>query len=82
MCLVKKRDELIKFLNRKILKLKFTIQFLYICKKLLKDLGYKKGDLPVAEKQAKQLLTLPVHQFLKRNELYYIVSKIKSFYKK
>ncbi len=82
MCLVKKRDGLIKFLNRKNIETKIHYPVPLHLQKASKDLGYKKGDLPVAEKQAKHLITLPVHQFLKRNELYYIVAKIKSFYKK
>ena len=33
------------------------------------------------KKQAKELLTLPVHQYLKKNQLKYMVKKIKEFYK-
>ena len=44
-------------------------------------MGYKKGDFPIAEKQANKLITLPVHQFLKKNQLNYIVKSIKNFYK-
>lgn len=43
-------------------------------------LGYKQGDFPVAETQAKRLLTLPVHAFLTEDQLDYTVACIKEFY--
>ena len=46
-----------------------------------KKSGYKKGNFPIAEKQAKELLTLPVHQYLNINQLKYMVKKIDNFYK-
>ena len=45
-----------------------------------KKLGYKKGDFRNAELQSKQLLTLPVHQFLSKKQLKYMVKKIRFFY--
>ena len=44
-------------------------------------MGYKKGDFPESEKQAKELLTLPVHQHLNKRQLYFMIDKIKAFYK-
>lgn len=82
MCLFNKRDELIKYLKKKKIEAKIHYPIpLHLQKPSLK-MGYKKGDFPNAEKQAKKLITLPVHQFLKRNQLNYIVKSIKSFYKK
>ena len=46
-----------------------------------KHLGYKKGDFPETEAQAKSIITLPAHQYLKDEEREYIVKKIKEFYK-
>ena len=43
-------------------------------------LGYKKGDFPKAESQAKELITLPVHQYLGRKQLSFLVKKINNFY--
>lgn len=48
------------------------------CSKLL---GYKKGDFPETEKQSKRILSLPVNQFLKKNEIIYITNLINKFYK-
>ena len=46
-----------------------------------KNLNYNKGDYPVTEKQAKKILTLPIHQDLKKNEIKYICKLINNFYK-
>ena len=46
-----------------------------------KSLGYKEGDLPVIEKQAKEILTLPINQFLSKIDLEKIVSVINQFEK-
>ena len=34
-----------------------------------KYLGYKKGDFPKTEKQSKEILTIPIHQYLTKKEL-------------
>ena len=45
-----------------------------------KNLGYKKGDFPIAEKQAKKILSLPIYPELKNTEIKYIVACIKKFF--
>tara|TARA_B100000953_G_scaffold284660_1_gene264590 strand:+ start:751 stop:1851 length:1101 start_codon:yes stop_codon:yes gene_type:complete len=45
-----------------------------------KNLGYKKGDFPIAEKQAKKILSLPIYPELKNSEIKYIVVCIKKFF--
>jgi len=46
-----------------------------------KKLGYREGDLPITEKQSKQILTLPINQFLSEVDLEKIVSVINQFEK-
>ncbi len=46
------------------------------------DLGYKKGDFPVAEKMAEEILSLPMYPELKESEIKKIAGHIKQFYKK
>ena len=41
--------------------------------------GYKVGDFPVAEKQSKQILTLPINQSLSSNDLDRIINRINEF---
>ena len=44
-----------------------------------KKLGYKVGDFPIVEKQSKEILTLPVNQYLEKNDLERIISVINKF---
>ena len=46
-----------------------------------KDLGYKKGDFPEAEKQADEIITLPAHPFLSKEQLDFMVDRITNFYR-
>ena len=43
------------------------------------DLGYKKGDYPIAEKIAAEELSLPLYYGMKEDEIDYIVQKLISF---
>lgn len=45
-----------------------------------RNLGYKQGDFPVAEKQAGRILTLPIHQYLKDADLRKIAQAVNRFY--
>ncbi len=47
-----------------------------------RELDYKKGDFSVAEKSAKNVLSLPVFPELTKNEIKYIAKNIINFYKK
>ena len=44
-----------------------------------KDLGYKKGDYPVAEKLADTILSLPLYPELRDDQVYYVIEKIIQF---
>ena len=44
------------------------------------QLGYKRGDFPVAEHQAEQMLSLPVHHGLSEEDLCYVARSIHDFY--
>jgi dTDP-4-amino-4,6-dideoxygalactose transaminase len=45
-----------------------------------KFLGYKEGDFPVSEKYSKEILSLPMSEQLKEDEIKYVSEKIKEFY--
>jgi dTDP-4-amino-4,6-dideoxygalactose transaminase len=49
---------------------------------VFKDLGYKEGDFPEAEKAAKEVLSLPMYPELKQEEQDYVIEKIIEFYTK
>ncbi len=46
-----------------------------------KRYGFKKGDLPVTEKLAGEVLSLPFFPYMEEEEALYVVQKIKEFYK-
>ena len=46
-----------------------------------KFLNYKKGSFPKTELQAKRILTLPIHQYLKKKDIIKICKSINKFFK-
>ncbi len=46
-----------------------------------RELGYKEGDFPVAEKRAKEVITLPAHQYVTPEQVAYMVKSIRAFYR-
>ena len=44
--------------------------------------GYSKGDFPVTEAQSEQILTLPIHQYLKKKDIKYVCEFINKFFQK
>ena len=78
----KKRDRLKKYLIKNGIEVKVHYPIPLHLQKPSKKLGYKKGNFPEAEKQAKELLTLPVHQYLNKKQINFIVKKIENFYNK
>ena len=76
----KKRDQLKKFLIKNNIEVKIHYPKPLHLQNPSKKLGYKTKDFPIAENQAKELLTLPVHQYLSRKQLNYMISKIQQFY--
>jgi len=47
-----------------------------------KELGYKPGDFPVCEGQAREIVTLPSHQFLTDEEIDYVIQQVREFYRR
>ncbi len=45
------------------------------------ELGYKKGDFPVAEELAGKVLSIPIYAELSTEQLDFVIETIKSFYK-
>ena len=75
-----KRDELIDFLHSKKIECKVHYPIPLHLQKASKKLNYKLGSMPNAEFQAKNLMTIPVHQFLSKKHMVYIYNQIKYFY--
>ena len=47
--------------------------------KCFEDLGYKKGDLPNAEKKSEEVLSLPIYPWLTQEEQDWVIEKVKGF---
>jgi dTDP-4-amino-4,6-dideoxygalactose transaminase len=47
-----------------------------------KDLGYKKGDLPVSEKLADKVISLPVYPEMGEDQQAYVIETVRKFYSK
>ena len=45
-----------------------------------RDLGYKRGDFPVCERQADEVVTLPAHQYIDPEQIAYTLAAIREFY--
>ena len=44
--------------------------------------NYKKGDFPFAEKLCNETISLPVHEFVTKNQIKYMIKNINDFYSK
>lgn len=77
---VKARDALLNYLLDKGIEAKVHYPIAMHLQRASRYLGYKKGDFPVAEKDAETMITLPVHQHLTQEEMKYMIDCVRSFY--
>lgn len=47
-----------------------------------KKFNYRKGSFPITEKQAKKILSIPIHQFMNKSKIEKVSEEIIKFYKK
>ena len=79
---VKKRDELLAYLNQNGVEAKVHYPIPVHLQKAAAALGYKKGDFPVCEEDCKNIITLPAHQHLTTDEIDYAIDQVRQFYKR
>jgi len=79
---VERRDELAKFLAKSGIGTKIHYSVPIHLQRAAKYLGYKKGDFPVCEAQVEKIISLPIHQYLQKPQIFFVVQKIKEFYSK
>lgn len=77
---VENRPQLIEFLNKAGIETKIHYSIPIHLQKAAQYLGYKKGSFPVTESQSEKILSLPIHQYLTKTQLSYVVEKIREFY--
>jgi aminotransferase EvaB len=75
-----RRDELLALLVSKGIEAKVHYPVPLHLQAAAADLGYKRGDFPVSERQAAQLITLPAHQFVGTEQIAFILDNVSDFY--
>ena len=80
MVVVKNRYSLIKFLHKNGIDAKIHYPTPMHLQPASKVYNYKKGDFPITENISKSVMSLPVHEFLKKSDLLFVINKIKDFY--
>jgi dTDP-4-amino-4,6-dideoxygalactose transaminase len=77
----KKRDRLLKYLNKHKIDAAVYYPIPLHLQKVYQDLKYKKGDLPVTDKAAKEVISIPIYPEIREKQQQYVVRCIKNFYK-
>ena len=81
MCLVKNRNRLLKYLIKNKIEAKIHYPIPLNKQKASKKLNLNQKNFKNANKQANQLLTIPIHQYLSSRQIKFIAKKIGDFYK-
>jgi dTDP-4-amino-4,6-dideoxygalactose transaminase len=76
----RQRDELVAFLVSRGVEAKVHYPLPLHLQNCAKDLGYTRGDFPVVERQADEVITLPAHQHLSPDHMAYTLECIREFY--
>ncbi|MBN1300328.1 MAG: DegT/DnrJ/EryC1/StrS family aminotransferase [Melioribacteraceae bacterium] len=76
---VEKREELRDYLHNNSIGCEIYYPIPFHLQECFADLGYKKGDFPVSEKQADTSLALPIYPELSDEQIEYVVQKISEF---
>ena len=75
-----RRDELLKYCHKKGIEAKIHYPIPMYRQKAMKFLKHKKGDFPVSDKHAKNIISFPCDQHLSQREMRYVVDCVKKFY--
>ena len=76
----KRRDKLQAFLEEQQIQTAVNYPIPLHLQESAQHLGYKKGDFPVAEEQAKNILSIPLYPELEDSQVEYVIAKIKRFF--
>ena len=71
-----KRDEFEKYLNENGIGTTIHYPIPIHLQEAYEDLGFKKGNFPIAEKIAEEVISLPVWFGMKDEEIDYVIEKI------
>ena len=76
-----RRNELKSFLNQNNIDAKIHYPVPMHLQPAAKSYGYKKGDFPKSENLCLRVISLPVHEFITKENLDYMINKIQEFYR-
>jgi perosamine synthetase len=74
------RDDLMRYLLKKDIMAKVYFYPVHLTQFYRKEFGYREGHLPVTEKVASEVLTLPMYPTLTKKEMDYIGEQISNFF--
>jgi aminotransferase EvaB len=77
---VEKRDALVAYLHEQGVEAKVHYPVPLHLQPAARGLGYQAGDFPIAEADAKRIVTLPAHQHLTTDEIDYAIARVREFY--
>lgn len=77
---VPERDDLQRYLVKKGIDAKIHYPVPMHLQPAAQYLGYKRGDFPISEHIASHTLSLPVHEFLSKKDMDYMIQTIKDYY--
>ncbi len=76
----KRRDELLKHCIKRGIEAKVHYPIPIYRQKALSHLNYKKGDFPVTDYHANNIISFPCDQHLSKKEMNYIIKTVREFY--
>ncbi|MFZ3122422.1 MAG: DegT/DnrJ/EryC1/StrS family aminotransferase [Thermodesulfovibrionales bacterium] len=75
-----KRDDLIDYLTKRGIQTLIHYPIPVHLQEAYADMGYREGDFPVAEHLCKRILSLPIYPQLKKEEVDFVIGKIREFF--
>ncbi len=76
-----RRDELAKYLEAREIGVNIYYPVPFHLQPCFRNLGYGKGDFPASERAAETTLALPIYKELSREQLDWVVSSVREFYR-
>ena len=74
------RDQCVEYCNERGVEIKVHYPIPLYRQKALAFLGHKLGDYPIAERHSQEVMSLPVDQYISREEQSLTIETIKDFY--
>lgn len=75
------RDELLVFLQNHGVEARVHYPIPLHLQKAAQNMGYRRGDFPVCERQASEIITLPAHAYITADQIEYLLQMIRDFYR-